>query len=199
MIMHKIVKLTLGLLLCSTSTYSVADLYVTPWVGYTLGGSVENQEGEDFDLKGSTNLALSIENDFDAGRIGLFYTRQATEVEKINQDSDVHYLLFQSSIHYQLDEQFSSYLGLGIGGSYIEADWVDDNLGFSASIMGGFEYELTEQLALNGQVRWLGTVVDNDTTGVCNLPSSGSDSCVIQFKTSWMNQVSTNVGVTWRF
>jgi len=199
MIMHKIVKLTLGLLLCSTSTYSVAELYVTPWVGYTLGGSVENQDGEDFDLKGSTNLALSIESDFDTGRIGLFYTRQATEVEKIKQDSDVHYLLFQSSIHYQLDEQLSSYLGLGLGGSYIEADWVDNNLGFSASIMGGFEYELTEQLALNGQVRWLGTVVDNDTTGVCHLPSSGSDSCVIQFKTSWMNQVSTNVGVTWRF
>ncbi|KGY06801.1 outer membrane beta-barrel protein [Vibrio sinaloensis] len=190
-----------GVFLCllgATHGYA-AELYITPWVGYTLGGSVENQDGDDFDLEASTNLGLSVETDLDNGRIGLFYTRQATKVEQVNLDSDVHYLHFQSSIQYELSQDFSSYLGLGLGGSYVDAEWVDDKLGFSASIFGGFEYQITDYLAANVQARWLGTVVDNDTKGVCNLPTTGSDSCVIQFKTSWMNQFSTNVGLTWRF
>lgn len=176
-----------------------ADIHVTPWVGYTLGGNVENQEGDDFDLEGSSSLGVSIETDLQGGRVGLFYVRQATQVEDANLDSDIHYLHIQSSVYYPVDEHFSSYLGLGLGGSYIDAEWVDDKLGFSASIFGGIAYQLTDSISLNGQVRWLGTVVDNDTTGVCNLPSNGSDSCIVQFKTSWMNQFSTNLGLTWRF
>tara|TARA_Y100001960_G_C14700411_1_gene841277 strand:- start:713 stop:1306 length:594 start_codon:yes stop_codon:yes gene_type:complete len=197
--MNLLSRHTLLISLTLFSSYSFADVYVTPWLGYTIGGNVENQDGEDFELQGSHNLALSLETDFDNGRLGLFYTDQSTQVDEVKLDANTHYLHFQSSIHYPLEEKLSSYLGLGLGGSYIDAEWVDDNLGFSASIFGGFEYEISDSLAINGQARWLGTVVDNDTTGVCNLPSSGSDSCVIQFKTSWMNQFSTNLGITWRF
>lgn len=197
--MSFVIRTGATLLLLVAGSSAAAEIHVTPWVGYTLGGSVENQDGDDFDLEGSSNLGVSVETDLEKGRIGMFYTRQATQVDEANLDSEMHYLHFQSSIYYPLNNQFSSYLGLGLGGSYVDADWVDDKLGFSASIFGGFEYQISDSLALNGQARWLGTVVDNDTTGVCNLPSSGSDSCVIQFKTSWMNQFSTNVGITWRF
>lgn len=186
------------ILMCLSATAS-AQIYVSPWLGYTGGGQVEDLNGHNFDLKPSPNVALSVETDLGKGRVGLFYTRQATEVDELNIDSDLHYLQFQSSIYYPWNDNFSSYLGVGLGASYVDADWVKDELGFSASILGGVEFNVTNSLALNTQVRWLGTVVDNDTSGVCNLPSSGDDSCIIRFDTSWMNQFSANMGVTWRF
>ncbi len=192
-------KAAIALTFCGLSLSVSAQVFVTPWIGYTVGGSVENQEGEEFDLEAAANVALSIETTVDNGRVGFFYARQSSDVETIDSDLDIHYLHFQSSLAFPFSERASSYLGVGIGGSYIDADWVDDEWGFSASIMGGVEYRLSDSLSLNTQLRWLGTAVDNDTRGVCNLPTTHSDGCIIQFKTSWMNQFSANAGVTWRF
>ncbi|KJY90729.1 outer membrane beta-barrel domain protein [Vibrio neptunius] len=178
---------------------TLADVYLTPWVGYTVGGSVENQDQQNYDLKGSESFAISTEMDFDKGRIGLFYANQHTSVETLGLGSTMHYLHFQSSIYYPVKESLHSYLGVGLGGSYIDADWVTDEFGFSASIFGGFAYRLTDNFALNTQLRWLGTVVDNDTSGICSLPASQSGSCIIKFKTDWMNQFSANLGLTWHF
>ncbi|MDC5840770.1 porin family protein [Vibrio europaeus] len=191
--------ISLTLALSAISTTAVAEVYLTPWVGYTTGGSVENQNQQELDLKGSESFALSVETDFDTGRLGLFYSTQSTDVESTNANSTIHYLHFQSSVYYPIEDKFSSYLGIGLGGSYIDADWVNKELGFSASIFGGFEYKFSDTVALNTQLRWLGTVVDNDTSGVCNLPTTGEGSCVIKFKTDWMNQFSANLGLTVRF
>lgn len=192
-------QLNLALVLATVSIAGHAEVYVSPWIGFTLGGNVEDQNQNELDLQGSEGLALSIETDFDTGRIGLFYANQNTQVETINSKASIHYLHFQSSIYYPVEDKLSTYLGIGIGGSYIDADWVSNEVGFSASIFGGFEYELTPSIAINSQLRWLGTVVDNDTSGVCNLPTNGNSSCVLKFKTDWMNQFSANLGLTIQF
>lgn len=197
----KMQRTTLAALLMTSFAFTPvvqADIYLTPWVGYTAGGSVENQDGAEFDIKSSENYALSVETDLDNGRVGMFYSAQSSDVEEVSASSTIHYLLFQSAIYYPLESQFSGYLGLGLGASYVDADWVDDKYGFSASVYGGFEYAITDNLALNSQLRWLGTAVDNDTSGVCHIPSSEGP-CVIRFKTEWMNQVSANIGVTFTF
>ncbi|RTZ16920.1 porin family protein [Vibrio aquaticus] len=192
-------RLLLSLAIFSLSTTAHAEIHLSPWLGYTFGGSVEDQNQNELDLEGSESYALSLETDLDKGRIGVFYANQNSQVENVNADSSIHYLHLQSSIYYPVQDKWSSYLGVGLGASYIDADWVKDELGFSASIFGGFEYQFTDELALNTQLRWLGTVVDNDTSGVCNLPTTGNESCVIKFKTDWMNQFSANIGLTWSF
>ncbi|MEH0741570.1 outer membrane beta-barrel protein [Vibrio cholerae] len=191
--------LTPLLLLCALPSVSYAETFLTPWLGVTLGGELEDQNGQTYDLKPSESYAFSLEHTLDKGRIGLFYATQSTDVEKISERATTHYLHFQSSIYYPLNPGLSSYVGVGLGASYMDAQWVDDHTGFSASIFGGFDYQLNSQLSVNTQVRWLGTVVDNDTSGICNLPSDGSEQCIIRFKTDWMNQFSANIGLTWRF
>lgn len=192
-------RLLLPLAIFGLSTAAHAEIHLSPWLGYTFGGSVEDQNQNELDLEGSESYAISLETDVDKGRIGLFYANQNSQVENVNLDSSIHYLHVQSSIYYPVQDKWSSYLGIGLGASYVDADWVKDEWGFSASIFGGFEYQFTDALALNTQLRWLGTVVDNDTSGVCNLPTTGSESCVIKFKTDWMNQFSANIGLTWSF
>ncbi|MGR5250655.1 porin family protein [Vibrio astriarenae] len=197
---HSVKPVIFGVIATVCSIPALAsEIYVTPWVGITGGGKVVNEEGKEFDFKPSENFALQIEMPLQQGRIGLFYHYQGTEVDDINAKADSHYLLFQSAVHYDVHDKLSTHLGIGLGGAYTEADWVKDNLGFAASIYGGVEHELQDNLYLTGQIRWLGTVVDNDTTAICNLPSGQDGNCVIRFKTDWMNQFSANLGVTFKF
>ncbi|MGF1694872.1 porin family protein [Vibrio lamellibrachiae] len=192
---HKII--TTGLCTLFASTFVHADFYLTPWVGYTGGGSVVDQDEVEYDLKGSESYALTLETTLDKGRIGLFYGQQNSSIEKLNEKSAIKYLHFQSSIYYPVQDKFKTYVGVGLGASYVDVDWADDKYGFSASMFGGFEYEISDTISLNSQLRWLGTVVDNETTGICNLPTS--ESCTIHFKTDWMNQFSANIGLVVRF
>ncbi|CAH0539277.1 porin family protein [Vibrio marisflavi] len=175
-----------------TSFAANADFYVTPWVGYTGGGEVKDQDGTEYRIRGSESGAVSLESDFDDGRIGLFYAYQKSKVKQLSVDTTMNYLLFQSSLHYEIAKDTYGYLGAGIGGSYVDTDWMTD-YGFSASIFTGFEYRMFSHLYLNGQMRWLGTSVDGETTGAC---TSSSSSCVVQFKTDWINQYSANFGIT---
>ncbi|NOH95355.1 outer membrane beta-barrel protein [Vibrio sp. 99-70-13A1] len=185
-------------LFSASSLYAAPDVIITPLVGYTGGGSVEDEDGNSYDMEGSESFTFAIETPLDKGRIGLFYSNQQSQLETLNIDSSIQYLHFQSSIYYPVNEKLSSYLGLGLGVSYVDVDWAKDKYGFSTSVFGGFEYKLGDNIALNSQLRWLGTVVDNDTSGTCTLPTTGQ-SCIIKFDTDWMNQFQASLGLTFYF
>lgn len=186
------------LLFIFASPASANTLIITPFVGYTLGGSVEDENEKSFDLNASPSYSIAIETPLEKGRVGLFYSYQSSEVDVIEKEYDFHYLHFQSSIYYPTDSGLSSYLGLGLGASYADVDWADDKVGFSASIFGGIEYPITSNLLISAHIRWLGTVVDNDSSAVCVMPTTGQ-SCVIQFETDWVNQFQSNLGLTFKF
>lgn len=187
----------LGLLILAPLP-SFAQIHITPSIGYASGGEIEDTEGEIYDLKGNTAYSLAIETDYDAGRIGLFYSNQSNDIKGLNQDSNMHYLHFQSALDYQLTKNITSFIGLSIGGSYSDVDWVDDNLYFSAGAFGGFQYHVTKNLALQLEGRWLGTAVDSDFDSTC-VSTPDKNSCVIKYKSSWLNQLQANVGLRFSF
>ncbi|MBA5761838.1 porin family protein [Vibrio sp. 404] len=191
--------LLVALVLSGTVTQSHAEVYLTPWLNFTGGGELESSDGSNFDIEPSASYSLSAETDFQTGRIGMFYAHQSSDVSEVQLKSSIQYLMFQSSIYYALPNDAYSYIGVGVGGSYIDANWVDNSTGFAASIFGGFEYPITNSIRLTTQARWLGTVVDNDTAAACNLPSSSTNGCIVQFKTDWMNQFTVGIGVVMRY
>ncbi|MEI2563548.1 outer membrane beta-barrel protein [Vibrio metoecus] len=196
--MRQINILILSVLLLFFSPFSTADWMVTPSMGYTIGGTVLNQTGTQYDLESSSSYALAIETPYQKGRVGLFYFAQPTQVETlVNQDANIHYLHFQSSIYYPISDKFSSFIGLGLGGAYTDVSWADKKYGFSASAFGGFEYQIASHIAVNAQLRWLGTMVDSDSTAACTLLSS--ESCIVKFNSDWLNQASAQIGITIRF
>lgn len=182
--------------LCSMNSY--ANVMVTPFIGYSLGGAAETADGTSYDISPSANVALAIEFPFRNGRMGAFYSRQDSSLDSLNLDTTIQYLQFQSSAEYEIGESTQAYIGAGLGASHTSGQWTKSHTGFAASIFGGVEYYLTKNLALNGQLRWQGTVVSNDSVSICNLPTD-DQSCFIAFKTSWMNQVQTNLGLSVRF
>lgn len=91
-----------GSILLSCSMAAQAMVIVTPYVGFTGGGKVEDENDRTYDLDPSINYALSVETPFEMGRIGFFYSNQSSEMQDINNSADIHYLQFQSSIYYPL-------------------------------------------------------------------------------------------------
>ncbi|MGR5221160.1 outer membrane protein [Vibrio parahaemolyticus] len=174
------------------------NVIVTPFLGYSMGGAAQNGEGQTYDISPSANAAIAIEFPFRNGRMGAFYSRQDSSLDTLNLDTTIQYLQFQSSAEYQIAEMTSAYIGAGLGASHTSGQWTQSHTGFAASIFGGMEYHITQYLALNGQIRWQGTVVSNDTISICNFPTD-DQTCVIGFKTKWMNQFQTNLGLSVRF
>ncbi|MDF4856802.1 porin family protein, partial [Vibrio parahaemolyticus] len=122
-----------GIMMMSTAINAQANIIVTPYIGYTGGGQVEDESGNTYDLDPAVNYALSVETPLEKGRIGLFYSNQSTELEKLSNSADIHYLHFQSSMYYPVAEKWQTYIGVGLGASYADVDWVDKKYGFSAS------------------------------------------------------------------
>ena len=94
------IKYFLHIIITLLSTSVWADVYLTPWIGYTGGGKVIAQNEMIYDLEGSASYAITGEIDLQDGRIGLFYSNQGTNVDDINLESNIHYLQFQSSVYY---------------------------------------------------------------------------------------------------
>ncbi|GAL25367.1 hypothetical protein JCM19239_6287 [Vibrio variabilis] len=182
--------------LWSVSSYS--NVIVTPFIGYTFGGEAEDGEGKRYDISPSANAALAVEFPFRNGRMGVYYSRQDSSLDTLNLDSTIQYLQFQSSAEYILTDKTTGFVGAGLGASHTSGEWTKSHTGFAASIFGGMEYHLTKNFSFNGQVRWQGTVVSSDSVSICTLPTD-DQSCFIGFKTKWMNQFQTQVGLTMRF
>ncbi len=85
-------------LLSVSNSYASAEVIITPMIGYTAGGSVEDQTGKTYDMEGSENVTFAIETPLEKGRFGLFYSNQRSELEKLNLSSSIQYLHIQSSM-----------------------------------------------------------------------------------------------------
>lgn len=72
-----------------SSVYASPEIIITTMVGYTGGGSVEDQDGKTYDMKPSENYTFAIETPLDKGRIGFFYSNQSSELEKLNLSSSI--------------------------------------------------------------------------------------------------------------
>nr|MCG6294248.1 hypothetical protein [Vibrio vulnificus] len=78
--------LSCTLLLMFAPLASANKLIVTPFVGYTFGGAVEDENQDTFDLNAAPNYAIAIETPLDKGRVGLFYSYQGSGGDVIKGD-----------------------------------------------------------------------------------------------------------------
>ncbi|MDG3087636.1 porin family protein [Vibrio hannami] len=194
-------KLLFFMLLLSIGNTAYARLFLSPAIGYTAGGKIENESSEYFNIESSENYNLSLTTNLDKGRIGLFYSRQDTNVTNQPLSLTMQHLHFQSAIYYQSSsEKILPYLGLSLGSTYLDTNWAKSDYEFSASVFGGLEYKFNETIALQAQLRWLGILTDSKTYSVCTSSASVETSkCLIKFESDWLGQVQSNIGMVIKF
>lgn len=73
-----------GGMLMSCALSAQANVIVTPFIGFTGGGQVEDENKNTYDIDPALSYALSIETPFEMGKIGLFYSAQPTELKELS-------------------------------------------------------------------------------------------------------------------
>jgi opacity protein-like surface antigen len=169
-------------------------------IGFSNGLEVKADDGNSYETKADLNYNFAIEVPIQQdARIGFVYSEHTSELDSPALDNTLRYLQFQSSLYYPVADKFSSYVGLGLGGTQLSSSWYDTDYLFSVSAFGGFEYQVAQSLALQAQVRWFGSLLSSDTASVCYYQDEQGGGCKFYFSGDWLSQVQGNVGVVFRF
>ncbi|MGF1702594.1 porin family protein [Photobacterium makurazakiensis] len=188
---------TLGVIAVSPALASNA-VYVTPYLGYSFSNSFSDENNIKIDIDNDVHYALGLETDLYNGRVGLYLSHQPTNVANFNDSGSLSYVHFQSALRFDTFEHVDTFVGASLGTTIIDADWTDSDMLFSGGLHGGVEYKIASNLNLVFETRWLFSLIDSDTTTICNLPT-GDESCNVKIESKWMSQFHTNLGISYSF
>ena len=105
---------TIFFVLIAIPSFSFANVIVTPFIGYSIGGTATDRDNKTYDISPSSSLALAVEFPLLNGRIGAFYSQQNSSLDTLDLDSKIQYLQLQSSAEYQVANKTLAYIGAGV-------------------------------------------------------------------------------------
>ena len=168
----------------------VAEVEITPFVGYQFGGGFDTREGDlNFDPAANLGLVVSLRTRHD-GLVEFLYSRQSTTLDFTGIldsrelfDITVEYLHFGGVWEIKTDRK-RPFLGLTVGGTRLDPKTsdADDEWAFSAGISGGMKYFFNDRVGLRFEGRGLlsffsssGAIFCGFPPGQCGFTVSGSD------------------------
>jgi len=187
-----------------------ADLEITPFAGYTMGGDftvTETGQSLSFDDTSSYGIMLDFKQagDKKSGEswIELYYSRQQTKL-KADQGPFVGTPLFDVNVEYyhiggtygQATGKVKPFVVGTLGATHMvpKGDGLHSETKFSLSLGGGVKLYLTEHVGIRLDARWFGTFFNGSGSAFC---SSGA--CLINVQGDVLSQFVANAGVVLAF
>jgi opacity protein-like surface antigen len=187
-----------------------ADLEITPFAGYTMGGDftvTETGQSLSFDDTSSYGIMLDFKQagDEKSGEswIELYYSRQQTKL-KADQGPFVGTPLFDVNVEYyhiggtygQATGKVKPFVVGTLGATHMvpKGDGLHSETKFSLSLGGGVKLYLTEHVGIRLDARWFGTFFGGSGSAFC---SSGA--CLINVQGDVLSQFVANAGVVLAF
>jgi hypothetical protein len=178
-------------------------LEVTPFTGYRIGGSFEdNLNGVKMDLDDSESYGLIVDVDLSPGKqIELLYSHQSSSVRVSpafilapKWDLDVDYFHIGGATTYNNHSQFRPFVAGGIGLTYLDPEQLKSEARLSLSLAGGAKLFLAENTGLRLEVRGYWTFFNGSGAIFCN-----NGGCQVQARGEAWWQFESNLGVFVRF
>jgi len=158
--------------------------------------------GENVDMDDGSSWAISINTDFHNNpnqKVGLFYSKHSSEFGAtaglVNPSLDIAFLHFNGTNIYPQSDRLSYFVTAGIGAAYYKPDdaTLNDVTRFSLQIGGGAILEITENLYIQLDARWLPTFFNSEASVFC------SGGCTISVNSDSISQFQMNAGLMLRF
>ena len=203
--------LLLGLLLSLPGTAGAARPYtfeLTPTLGYRVGGTFEDSDtGESVDLENNSafglifNIAEKPNTQYE-----FSWSHQDTSVDlsdsggnPINIDLDIDFFQLGGTYMF-VGDKARPYIVATIGAAHYrtKGDTDESDTYFAFTIGGGWKLWSTERFGLRLEGRYLGTLVDSNTSLFCTSTPSGSG-CLIQTRGKILSQFEATLGGVFRF
>ena len=159
------------------------------------------EPGDDVELDDGAAFSLAVDFVFQqqqTKRIGFYVSYEQTQFESnaglTNPDMDITHVHFTAMSYYPQGRLEPFVLaGLGAGFFAPKDPTLKDETKFSGQVGAGTNYQLTENLLLRMDVRWLATFFDSNGAAFC------SGGCTIAVSSSTYSQVQANLGLMYRF
>lgn len=181
---------------------------LAPYLGYRLGGSFDEQDGErQFDLEDSDAQGLIF-----SGRVKpntqweVLYGRQSTEVDTEGLfvddpllDVDIDYIHLGGTYQFE-GENIRPFIALTLGVTHVDpapSDFGSESF-FSASIGGGWQLNATKRLGVRVEARAFTTFVKSDSGIFCEGGGGGA-ACLIVTEADTLTQWEARAGLVFRF
>lgn len=182
---------------------------VTPFVGYRVGGSFEQEATEtsperdvDLDDGNSWGIDLGLYRDGNSF-YELLYSTQSTNIDSSDPtisgvDVQTDYYQFGGTLLFADEQWMMMYLSLTAGATRFSADDYDSETKFSMSLGGGLRLPFNDHLDATLGVRGYVTLLESDSEFFC--VSGGEQSgCLVKSSGSTYFQAEALLGLTLRF
>jgi hypothetical protein len=180
---------------------------VTPFAGYRIGGSFEDDEtGEDFDIDDEKAFGLIVNIAAEANTQWEFdWSRSETQVDVPTADGgsdkldlDIDY--FQAGGTYLWDgERAQPFMVATLGAAHLNPDGGGDaETYFAFSIGGGWRLWPTRRFGLRLEGRVYGTLIDSDSDIFCETGPE-NNTCLIASRSEVLWQWQVLAGASFRF
>jgi len=203
------IRMFLGVLLVAGMSAApvarAADVEITPFAGYTMGGDLTNSEtGQSLSFNDTSSYGIMLDfKQAEDSWVELYFSRQQTSL-KADQGLFVGSPLLDIDIdYYHLGGTYGAASGklrpfvVGtLGATYMDpkAGGLSSETKFSLSLGGGARLYLTKHLGLRFDARWFGTFVGGSGSVFC---SNGA--CLVNVQGSVLSQFVANAGVILAF
>ena len=186
---------------------TAGDFEISPFLGYTAGGSFENDDnGNDLDIMdhGSYGLILGMQDPYnEPAMLELFFMRQETTLDgdgaifsgENNLDFEVNYLHLGGIYTYAEPEaHILPFVSGGLGITYMDLDGADSEVRPSFSLGFGMRVPIAEHLTFRLEGRGFGTFFDSDSTIFCV-----NNQCLVNVKSDMFWQFTAFAALTFTF
>lgn len=188
--------------LCFLATYASAqDNYsVSVYAGKNFNQSLETKEARAVELADANQFAFSIDRNIDSARYGFYFSQSNNELDNtVDKEITMKYFLFQSAVEVALSNHINSYIGAQVGANYVQPNFASNDVFFASGLYGGVEYLFSDKIRVLFETRWLATIVNNESTVNCSVPTDEDEQCLWHFDGDVLNQFQTSLGLTYRF
>jgi len=179
-------------------------LEITPFAGYNIGGSFEdNTTGATLDVKEGGNFGLILDlSDTPETQYELFYGFQQTKVTgggtfggEALFDLDIHYLHLGGTYMFT-GEKVRPYIAGGLGATHFvpHGSGMNAKTYFSVSLGGGAKIPISGNVALRFEGRGFMTILPDSTEIFC--VSSGGAACRVNVQGDVFGQLLLMAGIT---
>ncbi len=182
---------------------------ITPFAGYRLGGTFEDDEtGEELELEDSGSFGISLNLQAEPNtQYELTYSHQSTDIDVTDvlpgsPDLDIDLDYLQIGGTYLWDGDLARpFLVATVGIAHLDPDAsdLDSETYFAFSIGGGWKVFPTRRLGLRLEGRFYGTVLESDSAVFCRSGAEEGTGCLVRTSGELLWQWEMFAGASFRF